>query len=68
MNTDGTVTIENAAAAFGRNVSFFDRREAVTTVPPGGDVWDALFDNIRSVATEVCRNKMTPQWKWKESS
>ncbi|MFA6588601.1 MAG: hypothetical protein WCT08_06080 [Patescibacteria group bacterium] len=59
-NADGTVRVENAPAAFGRYVSFFSRDDGVLQTPPGGDKWDALFLNIQSVATAVCRNKMSP--------
>ncbi|MDO8598932.1 MAG: hypothetical protein Q7S02_02390 [bacterium] len=57
--------IENAAAAMGRNISFFGVREAPTLAPPGGDEWDALFDDVASVATEVCRGKLSAERKFR---
>jgi hypothetical protein len=52
--------LDNAAAAFGRNISFFNRDNALAQIPANGDRWDAIFNNINSVATEVCRSKMSP--------
>ncbi|MEI8252404.1 MAG: hypothetical protein WCG25_01305 [bacterium] len=57
---DGKVVVDNAAAAFGRNISFFNRDNAIAQMPTNGDRWDAIFNNINSVATEVCRSKMSP--------
>ncbi|MBI2483140.1 hypothetical protein HYV74_03095 [Candidatus Uhrbacteria bacterium] len=56
--------VENAAAAFGRYVSFSDVRKTVAAPPPGGDIWDALFADVAAVATEVCRGKMSPGRKF----
>jgi len=56
--------VENAAAAMGRNLSFFAVRKAPALAPPGGDEWDALFDDVASVATEVCRGKLSPDRKF----
>jgi hypothetical protein len=57
---EGKIRVDNAAAAFGRNISFFNRDNAVANIPASGDKWDAIFENINSVATEVCRSKMSP--------
>lgn len=57
---DGKVRVDNAAAAFGRNISFFNRDNATAQTPSNGDRWDAVFNNINAVATEVCRYKMSP--------
>jgi len=64
INAEGKVVIDNAAAAFGKNISFFNREDAVAHVPTGGDRWDAIFTNVNSVATEVCRSKMSPEKKF----
>lgn len=56
--------VENAAAAMGRNLSFFAVRKTPAHAPPGGDEWDALFDDVASVATEVCRCKLSPDRKF----
>ena len=58
---DGKVMIENAAAAFGRNISFSERFEGRSQVPANGDRWDALFEAIGGVATEVARRTLPPQ-------
>ena len=60
----GKVTVENAAAAFGRNITFFTTTEAVVAKPAGGDIWDAVFNNVASIATETCRRKMPPELKF----
>lgn len=60
----GGFRVDNAAAAFGRNISFFSRDDSLITTPPGGDRWDAIFDNVASVATSVCRQKMSPSRKF----
>lgn len=57
---DGKINVDNAAAAFGRNISFYNRDNALAQAPVNGDKWDAIFNNINSVATEVCRSKMSP--------
>ncbi|NQT49740.1 hypothetical protein HQ571_03555 [Candidatus Kuenenbacteria bacterium] len=62
---DGNTRVDNAAAAMGRNVSFFSREDAVATTPLGGDRWDAIFMDVASVATQVCRQKMSPARKFK---
>jgi hypothetical protein len=56
---DGKVRVENAARAFGTNISFFSREDAIRYTPAGGDLWDAIFRDARAVATQVCRNKMS---------
>ena len=61
-NEDGDLFIENAAAAFDRNVSFFSHRMAVESSPRDGDVWDAVFANVSRVATEVYRRTMPPKY------
>ncbi|MBI4434855.1 hypothetical protein HY635_03535 [Candidatus Uhrbacteria bacterium] len=64
VDVRGRVRVENAAAAMGRYVSFFSVRKAPAQTPAGGDVWDALFDDVASVATEVCRGKLSPDRKF----
>lgn len=63
---DGRIEVENAAAAMGRNISFFGLEEAITTLRTVGvgDKWDAVFANINTVATDVCRRKMSPERKF----
>lgn len=61
----GGFKVDNAAAAFGRNISFFNRDDSVIATPEGGDRWDAIFNNVLSVATGVCRQKMSPTRKFK---
>jgi hypothetical protein len=61
----GGYKVDNAAAAFGRNISFFSRDDAVANMPNSGDKWDAIFANVNSVAVEVCRQKMSPARKFK---
>jgi hypothetical protein len=60
IDADGHTKIENAAAAFGRNISFFSAKAASNEQPKNGDVWDAVFTNVEQVATEVCRRLMSP--------
>jgi hypothetical protein len=60
----GKVKVDNAAAAFGRNVSFFSRDNVVAANPDKGDRWDAIFENVSSVATGVCRQKMSATKKF----
>jgi hypothetical protein len=57
---NGGYRVDNAAAAFGRYISFFSSDMAIAEMPRGGDKWDAVFNNVRSVATAVCRSKMSP--------
>ena len=61
---DGSTTVDNAAGAFGRNISFFSVEDAISRAPATGDKWDAIFRNIGSVATKVCRQKMSPTRKF----
>ncbi len=65
MGPDGKLRVDNAAAAMGRNVSFFSRNDAAMLAPRSGDLWDAIFDNVSTVATETCRLKMSPQRKFR---
>lgn len=65
ISPDGRVRVDNAAAAMGRNVSFFARHEAVPLASREGDVWDAIFHNVSTVAAEVCRLKMSPGRKFR---
>jgi hypothetical protein len=58
---DGRVVVENAAAAFGNNISFFSNHAAIALAPQHGDKWDALFGNVEGVATQVCRSRMSPE-------
>ncbi|MBI4449519.1 hypothetical protein HY634_00505, partial [Candidatus Uhrbacteria bacterium] len=64
VDAHGRIRVENAAAAMGRYVSFFSVRKAPAQTPAGGDIWDALFDDVASVATEVCRGKLSPDRKF----
>ena len=64
VDESGKITVDNAAAAFGRNISFFSREGAVASKPSNGDLWDAVFQDINSVSTDVCRRKMSPQRKF----
>jgi len=64
IDEKGKVTVDNAAAAFGRNVSFFSRDNAVSASSDKGDRWDAIFENVSSVAIGVCRQKMSAQKKF----
>lgn len=59
--SDGEVIVENAAAAFGSNISFFNTRMALEQAPRNGDVWDAVFANVSSVLTEVYRDKVSAE-------
>ena len=61
VDREGRVRVDNAAAAMGRNISFFNRDNAVQFAPNDGDHWDAIFANVASVATDVCRRKMSPE-------
>jgi len=64
IDKDGKRKIDNAAAAMGRNISFFNRFDAVASSPVNGDLWDAIFYNVNSIATETCRQKMPPEYKF----
>lgn len=61
---DGSVVVDNAPALFSERISFFGQRECVTDRPADGDNWDALMNNVRSISTEVCREKLPPPWKF----
>ncbi len=65
---DGRITVENAAAAMGRNISFYGLDEAIGSMAAqrfaGGDKWDGVFANVTSIATEICRRKMSPERKF----
>lgn len=65
IEPDGSVTIDNAAAAFGRNISFYDQDELKARIPSGSDEWDRILNNVQSVATKVCRDKMSPERKFR---
>lgn len=58
---DGSVTIENAPAAFGRFVTSFGRDDAIVKAPPGGDRWDAIFSDTLSRVVDTCRTKLPPK-------
>jgi hypothetical protein len=64
IKEDGTVVVDNAAAAFGQHISFFSREDSVVHTPLGGDRWDAIFENIRSITTQECRKKMSASRKF----
>jgi hypothetical protein len=55
---DGKPQINNAAAAFGKFISFYGIEQATSERPIGGDRWNAVFANVKSVATDVCRRIM----------
>lgn len=67
MQSDGSYKVDNAAAAMGRNISFFARHDAVSLTPVNGDLWDAIFDNVNSIASQVCRQKLSPKRKFKNN-
>lgn len=54
----GVTRIENASAAFGRNISFSSARNTIVNTPKNGDKWKTLFDDIAANAIEVCRDIM----------
>lgn len=54
----GKTRIENAPAAFGRNISSSNISDIPVIVPKDGDKWNALFNDISANAVKVCRNKM----------
>ncbi len=58
---DGIIRVENAARAFGTNISFFSREGAIRSTPAGGDLWNSIFRDARLVAKQVCRNKMSAE-------
>lgn len=60
----GRVRVDNAAAAMGRNITFFTRQEAISLIPADGDIWDAIFSNANRIATGVCRQKMPHEYKF----
>ncbi len=64
IDEKGKAKVDNAAAAFGRNVSFFSRDDAVIASSDNGDRWDAIFSNVSAIATGVCRQKMSAQKKF----
>jgi hypothetical protein len=61
----GGFKVDNAAAAFGMNISFFSRDDALMHRSGSGDKWDAIFSNVNSVAVEVCRGKMSAGRKFR---
>ncbi len=64
IGPDGKIHVENAAAAMGRNISFFTPGKS-QIMNFHGDIWDQVFQDVNSVATEVCRRKMSPERKFK---
>lgn len=62
---DGRLKVDNAAAAMGRNISFFTRHDGITLAKSNGDLWDAIFDNVEAAAIEACRQKMSPERKFR---
>ena len=57
FDSNGKPVIQNAAAAMGKIISFYDRSDA-RLLPNQQDRWDHLFENVGNVATGVCRQKM----------
>lgn len=64
MEADGRIRVDNAAAAMGRNLTFFSREDAIKYASPGNDRWDIILDNIASIASDVCRQKISPNIKF----
>lgn len=60
IGADGKPVIENAAAAMAQSVSLFSAGSAMTMAPATGDQFDALWANIMSVTTAVCRQHTPP--------
>lgn len=60
VGKDGRTKIDNAAAAMGKNISFFTRENAVSHTPAKGDLWDAIFADVCSQVTQTCRYNMSP--------
>lgn len=57
---DGSRKVENACAAFGSYISFSASKVVQSdNTPPGGDWFDALVADVQSVATEVCRSRVS---------
>ena len=65
VNPDGTVIIENAAAAFGRNISFSESHKVGNDAPVDSDKWDQLFRQVAGIATEVARKVLSPEFMFK---
>jgi hypothetical protein len=61
---EGRTRVDNAAAVMGKNLSFFSYKDTIRTGYIEGDIWDAIFSNVRGIASEVCRQKMSPQRKF----
>jgi hypothetical protein len=64
IDSDGTVRVDNAAAAFGQHISFFSREDSTVHAPANGDRWDAIFENVCSITTQECRKKMSAKRKF----
>lgn len=62
---NGQVRIENAAAAFGTNISSFRKIDSQVHAPADGDEWDALFKSMSGVATEVARKVLPAELMFK---
>ncbi|MFH1174574.1 MAG: hypothetical protein V1725_05535 [archaeon] len=64
IDANGNRRVENAAAAMGSYVSFFNLNDSMRQRVEGEDIWDTMFRNIEGVTTEVCRKKMSPARKF----
>ncbi len=60
-DANGKIKVENAAAAFGRNISFFGQNDTSAAGRSSGDIWDDIFTNVCNTAAAVCRSKMSPE-------
>ena len=68
IDADGRVQVENAPAAFGHNISFCSAYDAIQNIPADGDKWNALFNNVSSVAVQVCRDRMPADKKFQHKT
>ncbi len=65
IDEKGKKKIENAPAAFGKNISFTNERQIVINNPKRLGKWGGVFDDIAENAIEVCRPIMPPENKFK---
>lgn len=61
VNPDGSVVIENAAAAFGRNISSSSAQKRSSR----GDSWDELVAEVNGIAVETARKALSPDYMFK---
>ena len=60
VDKSGRRRINNAAAAFGKNISFFSTADRSYQAQMSGDPWPDLFRNSLDIATGECRRRMSP--------